>query len=149
MASMSVYDSDVFDDLWNINFGDVSIEALNEAAPILEKKIKANARVAIIHDGDSAMVNSIKQSTAKRAKNGAYIVNVGPRGYSDHQYYAKNGKGVKTKRKYKVSNALKAIWKEYGIPNQQPAQPFISTAVSQCENEVQNVLQRKFEEKLK
>lgn len=147
MASMSVYEADAFDDLWNMDFGGYCTDALNEAAPIIESKMKANAKASVNHDGDSEMANSIKASKAKKSKNGAYIVNIGPRGYSKTKVYtAKNGKGVKTSRQYAVSNALKAIWKEYGIPNKQPAHPFISTTVSQTESQVLDLLQRKFEE---
>ena len=149
MASMNVYDTDAFDDLWNMDFGGYCTDALNEVAPILESKLKSNARAVVTHDGDSEMANSIKASKAKKSKNGAYIVNVGPRGYSNTKvYYAQNGKGVHTSRQYPVSNALKAIWKEYGISGQQPARPFISTAVTQTQNQILDMLQKKFEESL-
>lgn len=148
MAKMSVYEDNSFEGLWKMNFGGFAEEALAESAEILEAKMKANAKSVIQHEGDSEMVNSIKASTPKKAKNGAFIVNVGPRGYSKtKKYHAKNGKGVNTKRTYPVSNALKAIWKEYGIPGRQPAQPFISPSVSQTENQIYDLLQKKFEEK--
>lgn len=150
MAQMTIYETDAFNDLWNMDFGGYATETLNECAPVLESKMKAIARTRIQHEGESEMIDSIKPSKAKKASNGAYIVNVGPRGYSKtKKYYAKNGKKVHTKRSYSVSNALKAIWKEYGIPNRQPAQPFISTAVSQCESQIYERLQKAFEQKVK
>lgn len=151
MAQMQIYSSeDAFDSLWNVNFADYAIEALNEAAPVLESRMKANARAGVMHEGDSEMVNSIKASKAKKAKTNAYIINVGPRGYSKTKVYtAKDGKGKRTTRSYPVSNALKAIWKEYGIPGRQPARPFISAAAVQCERQIIDILQKKFEDKVK
>lgn len=148
---MSVYQDNSFDELWQMDFGGYCEEALNEAAVIVEAKMKANAKSTVMHEGESEMVDSIKPSTPKKARTGAYIVNVGPRGYSDtKKYRAKDGHGQATKRTYKVSNALKAIWKEYGIPSRGiPAQPFISATVSQTENQIYEILQRKFEEKAK
>lgn len=150
MAQMTVYDTDPFNELWNLDFGGYATDALNEAAPILEKSLKNAARASIKHDGDSEMIGSIKPSKAKKSSNGAYIINVGPRGYSKIKVYtAKNGKGVRTNRQYSVSNALKAIWKEYGIPGYRSAQPFISSAVSACSGTIENLLQKRFEDKLK
>lgn len=150
MAQMTLYEaSDVFKGLFDVEIGPYADEVLTEGSNILANKMKENARVSVMHDGESDMVNSIKASTPKLSKNGAYIVNVGPRGYSNHSYYAKDGKGVKTTRKYKVSNALKAIWKEYGIPGRQEAQPFISKTVSQTESQIHTLMQKRFEERLK
>lgn len=151
MAQMSVYESDSFEDLFALDFSGFALEALEESASILEAQMKANARATIKHDGDSEMIRSIKASKPKKAKNGAYIVNVGPRGYSSTKVYrAKNSKGVRTSRKYSVSNALKAIWKEYGIPSRGiPAQPFISPAAIQTEAQIYDILQEKFEEAAK
>lgn len=150
MASMNVYDTDAFNELWNLDFGGYATEALSECASELEAKMKETARSVIDHPGDSEMVDSIKASKPKKSSNGAYIVNVGPRGYSKTQiYYAKNSKGVHTTRKYAVSNALKAIWKEYGISGRQTANPFISRAVVQVQDRIHEALQRKFEESLK
>lgn len=148
MAQMSVYEDNSFDELWTMNFGGFCEEALNEAAGILEEKMKANAKSTILHEGESEMVDSIKASKPKKSKNGAYIVNVGPRGYSSTKvYHAKDGHGVRTSRVYSVSNALKAIWKEYGIPSRGiPAQPFISPATSQTESQIYELIQKKFEE---
>lgn len=149
MASMSVYEDASFDALWDMDFGGYCEDALRESATIVESKMKANAKATILHEGESEMINSIKASTPKKARNGAYIVNVGPRGYSKAKvYFAKDSKGVRTNRSYPVSNALKAVWKEYGIPSRGiPAQPFISPTVTQTENQIYEILQRKFEEK--
>lgn len=150
MASMTVYDTDAFNELWNMDFGGYATDALNECAPILESNLKNAAKSSVKHDGDSEMINSIKSSNPKKARTGAYIVNVGPRGYSSVKVYtAKNGKGVRTKRKYSVSNALKAIWKEYGIPGYRDPQPFITSAVNSCSSQIYELMQKRFEEKLK
>lgn len=150
MAKFDVYDSvGGIMNSFDLDFDDICESALNEAAPKLETAMKASARSSIMHDGESDMVESIKIRGPKKARNGCWIVNVGPSGYSSHKYYAVNGKGIKTSRSYPVSNALKAIWKEYGITGQhnQPAQPFIQKACNQVEAAVLDIFQNTFNKK--
>lgn len=151
MAQLSVFQGvNEFDDLWSFDLEGYATEALEEAGKVLEEQMKSNARAGLHHDGDSDMVNSIRAYKPKKTKTDAFIVNVGPRGYSKtKKYTAKDGKGKKTSRQYQVSNALKAIWKEYGIPGYRSAQPFISASVIKSERQVQDILQRKFEERMK
>lgn len=151
MSQLSVYNSDAFNDLWNLDFGGYATDVLNEAGDILLKEMKKNCQTEIKHVGDSELVKSIKKAKPKKAKNGAYLINVGPSGYSKSKiYYGKNGKGEHTTRKYPVSNALKAIWKEYGIPSRKiDPQPFISPTVHRTEKIIQELLQKRFEEKAK
>lgn len=150
MAGLSIYDGNI-DGLFDIEFDEICEEALTEASPILEKSMRSAAAASIDHDGDSAMVNSIRSSKPKKsAATDCWIVNVGPRGYSDnHFYYAKDGKGVHTKRKYKISNALKAIWKEYGIPGHQPAKPFLQKATEQSRARVEKIIEDSFNKRIK
>lgn len=145
MAQMSVYESKDFDEFFAFEMEGYAEEVLKEGSKILEERMKSNARAAIKHDGDSEMINSIKASKPKKSKNGAYIINVGPRGYSKVKVY----KSKKSSRTYSVSNALKAIWKEYGIPNKQPKQPFIAPTVTQTESQIYDLMQKRFEEKAK
>lgn len=148
MASFDIYNDVSFNDLFELDFAGLCTESLDEAAKILEANMKKTARASVMHDGESEMVNSIKASKAKKARNGSYIVNIGPRGYSKVKIYrAKNSKGVRTDRTYPVSNALKAIWKEYGIPGRQAPQPFMAQASNQSESKVLELIQKKFEEK--
>ena len=144
MAGFEVYhtQSDL-DDLFNIDFGDIAEEALKNAAPVLEASMKAAVQASVEHEGDSELVKSIKASNPIKTRNGAYIVNVTPRGYSKIKVFHKK----RGKRTYPVSNALKAIWKEYGIAGRQPARPFLAKATNDAENEVLNILQQTFDEK--
>lgn len=142
--AFEVYDerTDV-DALFDMDFGEMAEEALREAAPVLEASMKKAVQASIQHEGDSELVKSIKANKPKRAKNGAYIVNVTPKGYSKIKvYHAKRGK-----RTYPVSNALKAIWKEYGIAGRQPPSPFLAKATNDAEKDVLRILQNKFDEK--
>ena len=94
---------------------------------------------------DFSAARNFAFSKAKRTKDGsAYITTVGPRGYSNHMYYDKKGQ---KKRKYKVSNALKAIWKEYGIAGKQAPRPFIANATRNAEEKVMNKLQEVYRNK--
>lgn len=149
MASVDIYDDMPFEELFALDFDGFCEEALNESASVLESSMKQTARASVMHEGESEMVNSIKASKPKRAKTNVWIVNIGPRGYSKTKIYTAKAKGVRTNRKYSVSNALKAIWKEYGIPGRQPAQPFMQQATNKCESRVLDIIQKKFDEKVK
>lgn len=144
MAKFDVYDDNIdLDNLFDVDFDEVAGEALAEAVPVLEKSMKSAVQASIGHSGDSELVRSIKADKPKKSRNGAWIVNVTPKGYSKVKvYHAEKGK-----RTYPVSNALKAIWKEYGIAGRQPAHPFLAKATSDAQNEVLDIIQRKFDEK--
>lgn len=133
------FPEDLASDLLDTEFEVIAKEALMEAAPILEKATKASASTVIMHKGDSEMVASIKAGKPKRTKTDAWIVSVRPTGNSKHYYYRK---GNRKKRAYPVSNVLKAIWKEYGIPGRQAPKPFFESA----KNSVQNVVIKKIQE---
>jgi len=148
MAKMNIYPTDAFKDLWDLDFGGMAEEALTEGSEVLLNTLKKNAQNVIKHDGDSEMVNSIKANKPKKAKNGAYIVNVFPSGYSSSKVYYQKNKTKSNKRKYKVSNALKAIWKEYGIDGHQEAQPFITPSVIETEKQIQDIIQKSFDKRI-
>lgn len=135
------------------DFDEFCEEALKEAAPIMEKEMKKFCRAAIIHEGDSEMVESIKANVPKMTETGAWIVSVTPHGNSKKVGYymatsTKNGKKYKNRRKYPVSNALKMIWKEYGIPGKQAPQPFIQAATNSSRLAVMNKLQEVYNRKV-
>ena len=94
------------------------------------------------------MVNSVQAQKPKKCKNGAWIVHIGPTGNSKSHYYAKNGKGIRTKRKYPVSNILKAIWKEYGIAGKQAARPWLTKAKNDAEKAVESKMQEVYNRKV-
>lgn len=146
MADFDVtFPEDLMGKLLNTDCGEICLEALSEAAPILVDSMKKSARAAILHEGESEMVESVAFSKAKKTKDGsAYITTVGPRGYSDHTYYDKKSR---KKRKYKVSNALKAIWKEYGIAGKQAPRPFLANATQNAAEKVINKLQEVYRKK--
>ena len=91
------------------------------------------------------MVASIKAGKPKRTKTDAWIINVGPTGNSKHHYYRKGGK---KKRAYSVSNVLKAIWKEYGIPGRQAPKPFFESAKNAAQNAVTKKIQEIYNRKV-
>ncbi len=136
------FSEDILGGLLGTNVGEICETALNEAALILENSMKKAAKSTILHEGESEMVNSITAYKARKTKDGsAYVANVGPRGQSTHVYYDKRSK---KKRKGKVSNALKAIWKEYGIAGKQAPRPFIGKAVRESEEKVIEKLQETY-----
>ena len=144
MAQFDVeFDDDFLGGFLQTDFDDIAKETLEETGVELVSAMKKACKNSIDHEGDSELANSIKASKPKKSKNGAWILNVGPSGYSKTKtYYAKNGYGVHTSRKYQVSNALKAIWKEYGIPGHQTAKPFIQKAV----NDTRAIVEKKIQE---
>lgn len=150
MASFQMdFDDSFMDQLLNTDFNEIAEAALSEAAPILEKSMKEAIKNAVQHEGDSELVNSIKSTKPKKTKTDAWIVNVTPKGYSNTKVFtALSSKGKKIHRKYPVSNALKAIWKEYGIPGRQPPRPFLSRAVNGAKAAVLQKMQEVYNEKV-
>lgn len=145
MAGFEIYhDKTDLDKLFNIDFDELAEDALQEAAPILEKSMKAAVQLSVEHEGDSELVKSIKTNSPKKAKNGAWILNVTPKGNSKVKVYH----GKKSGRTYPVSNALKAIWKEYGIAGRQSAKPFLSKATNDAEKQVLDTIQKQFDRKV-
>ena len=148
MASWNIYGG-IDQGMFNLLFDDIAEEALNESVPILEGTMRSAAAAVVKHDGDSAMVNSIKGSKPKKVSStDCWIVNVGPRGYSDTKVYHGKRKSGKSKKAYKVSNALKAIWKEFGIPGHQPAMPFIDKATNQAQARVEKIIEDRFNKEI-
>lgn len=146
MAAFDIeFPDDFLSELLETDFDEIAEDALKEAAPLLEKSLKASCKRVIEHDGDSELVESIAASKPKKTKTDAWIVNVGPRGYSKtRKYHAK-----KSGRKYPVSNALKAIWKEYGIAGKQAPRPFITHATNEVRDTVMQKMQEVYERKVK
>lgn len=145
MAAFDIeFPDDFLSELLDTDFDEIAEEALRDTAPLLEKSMKKEARRGVMHEGESEMVDSIAVSKPKKTKTDAWIVNVGPRGYSETKWYKKGKKG----RKHKISNALKAIWKEYGIPGQQAPRPFIQSAVNAVKQEIENRLQEAYNRKV-
>ena len=145
MAGFEVdFPDDFLSGLLDTEFGEIAEEALNEVAPMLEASMKKECSSVIEHDGDSEMVNSIKAGKPKRTKTDAYIVNVSPKGYSNMKTYKRG----KTKRTYQVSNALKMIWKEYGIPGRQPPRPFLDRACNNVRESAMSKMQEVYNRKV-
>lgn len=143
------FGEDFLDQLLNTDFDEIAEAALNESAPIFEKSMKNEVKRVIKHDGDSELADSLKATKPKKTKTDAWIVNVVPKGYSStKKYIAVDSKGRKTRRKYPASNALKAIWKEYGIPGRQPPSPFITRATNGARNAVMQKIQEVYNRKV-
>ncbi len=143
------FPDDFMSGLLDTEFSEIAEEALKEAAPILEKQMKASCKTVIGHGGDSELVDSIRANAPKPTKTDAWIVNVGPRGYSKSKhYYGAGHKGKKSARRYPVSNALKAIWKEYGVPGRQPPRPFIQSACNAARDRALKKMQEVYNRKV-
>ena len=145
MAEFEVdFPEDFLSELLDTDFDEIAEEALQETAPILEESMKASCRAAVSHGGDSELVDSIKKAKPKRTKTDAWIINVSPKGYSRSKTY----RNKKTGRKYPVSNALKAIWKEYGIPGRQPPFPFIASGCNRVREKIMGRMQEIYNRKV-
>lgn len=145
MAGFEIdFPDDFLSGLLDTDFDEIAEEALNDAAPLLEASMKQSCKAVITHEGDSELVGSIKSNKPKKTKTDAWIVNVSPKGYSKTKVYHH----TRTGRKYPVSNALKAIWKEYGIPGRQPPRPFITSACNKVKDSVMARLQEVYNRKV-
>lgn len=144
MADFDIeFPDDFLSDLLDTDFEEIAKAALEETAPILEESMKQSCKRVIEHPGESELVDSIKSGKPKRTKTDAWIVNVSPKGYSKTKIYRN-----KKNRKYPVSNALKMIWKEYGIAGQQPAKPFITKACNDVRETIMDRMQKIYDEKV-
>ncbi len=145
---MALFDIDFPDDylydLLETDFDEIAETALKEAAPVLEKSMKASCKRVIEHSGESELVDSIKATEPKKTKTDAWIVNITPKGSSKTKTY----RNQKSRRSYPVSNALKCIWKEYGRVGQ-PARPFITNACNSARDAVMSKMQEVWERKVK
>ena len=80
MAAFDIeFPDDFLSELLDTDFDEIAEEALRDTAPLLEKSMKREARRAVMHEGESEMVESIRASIPKKTKTDAWIVNVGPR----------------------------------------------------------------------
>ena len=150
MANCTIYEADL-EGMFNISFDDIAEKALTEATPILEGTMRSAAAAVVKHDGESGMVNSIKGSKPKKVTStDCWIVNVGPRGTKrETWYHPTRGKGKHGSSRFKVSNALLAIWKEYGIPGRGvPAQPFMDKATNAARVRVEKIIEDAFNKEI-
>ena len=138
---------DYMKDLLSNSFDDIAKEALEEAEPILKASIQNSIKAAERGKSTGELVNSIKGTKPKKTKTDAYIVNVGPSGQSKTFYTV--GTGKKT-RKYPVSNALKAIWLNYGNRDEKQApRPWLTPAINNASSIIMQKMQKIWEERTK
>lgn len=118
---------------------------LRGAAPLLEREMKREInRVTSKEYSTGAAAESIKCKSPRKYRNGDWTISITPRGYSKHTFRTGNGK----KRTYEVSNALKLIWLNYGIPGHQVARPFLTRAMDNARKSVIEKMQEIYNKKV-
>ena len=140
------FPEDYLKKLTSKSFEEVARKMEEKAAPVLVESTKKAMRAVVQHEGDSEMINSVKASKPATTKTDAVILTVNPKGYSNHTFSRKN-KGGKT-RKYRVSNALKAIWLQYGVAGRQPPRDWLNKSVHDAEKKVNEIMQKVWEEEV-
>lgn len=110
---------------------------VDAATPILQRSIKAALQG---HRRTGLMVDSIKRTRTKKAKNGAYLATVRPTGLS-RVYVDKKGKI--RKRKTPVRNMEILAHLEYGTKRQAPT-PLLTKAVNDCRAECEAAMTEVF-----
>lgn len=144
MAEFEIdFPDDFLEDLLETDFDEICEEGLTQAAPIMENALKQSLKAVIQHSGDSELINSVKAAKPKKTKTDAWIINVNPKGDSKSFYTAKG----KSKRRYPVSNALKAIWLEYGVAGRQSPRPFLQNAVNNMRESILTKVQEVYNKK--
>lgn len=134
---------DYLEALLEHDFDEIAPEMIEKVTPILEESIKKSIRAVESGQGTGELVNSIKVTKPKKTTTDAYIANVGPSGKSSNHYYD----SATHKRSYPVSNALKAVWLNYGRAGQ-PARPWLTPAVNGCKDKILSEIQKLWEEKV-
>ncbi len=144
------FPDDFLSELLDMDTEELALDMLKEAAPILEKSMKTQLTKVIKHDGDSELVESIKISKPYKFKTiEGYGVSIMPSGYSKVKVFTgMDSYGGKSTRKYPLTNAMKAIWKEYGVPGKQDATPFMDETCIAVENEVMSKMQEVYNGKV-
>ena len=130
---------DYLQELLGEDFDALAPEMLDEVLPILEQSIRRHL-TSVIHEGTGELAGSISVTRPKKTKTDAWIANTYIKGQSKKHY------GSSThNRQYAVSNALKAIWLNYGNAHQ-AARPWLTPAVNSCQAEIMDKMQKKWEE---
>ena len=131
---------DLFAELGNLS--ELCPKIIEEAEPVLVEGMQNQIRKSIRHPDRSTgeLVDSITAGKPKKAKDGSWTGFVGPQGYSSQYYY----KGRKKRRKYKLSNAAKLVFMEYGT-SRQAATPVMEKIIRDTEKEVLEKMQEIFE----
>lgn len=125
------------------NIDEIACEMIDEAMPIYVDAIKQSLKAVIEHEGDSELVESIEAYKAIKCKDGCYMAKIKPKGDSKTKYYYHK----KTHRKHAVSNGLKAIWLEYGIPGKQAPRPYMTYARLNSTESVMKKMQEVYDRK--
>jgi len=131
---------DYLQELLGEDFDALAPEMLDEVLPILEQSIRRHL-TSVIHEGTGELAGSISVTRPKKTKTDAWIANTYIKGQSKKHYYGSSTHN----RQYAVSNALKAIWLNYGNAHQ-AARPWLTPAVNSCQAEIMDKLQKKWEE---
>lgn len=131
---------DFLKELTDNTFEDIAPQMLDEVLPILETSITRHLS-SVIHNGTGELVKSIAVTKPKKTNTDAWIANTYIRGQSKNHYYG----GANHTRSYPVSNALIAVWLNYGNAHQ-AARPWLIPAVNSCQGEILDKMQKKWEE---
>lgn len=132
--------ADLFSEIGNMS--ELCPQIIEEAEPALVEGMREQIQKVIRHPDRSTgeLVDSITASKPKKEKDGSWSGFVGPQGYSSQYYY----KGRKKKRKYKLSNAAKLVFMEYGT-SRQKATPVLDSVIKNTEAEALARMQAAFE----
>lgn len=132
--------ADLFSELGNMS--ELCPKIIEEAEPVLVEGMQNQIRKVIRHPDRSTgeLVESITAGKPKQDKDGSWSGFVGPQGYSSRYYY----KGRKKSRKYKLSNAAKLVFMEYGTTRQK-ATPVLDSVIKNTEAEALDRMQAAFE----
>lgn len=131
-----MFDVEFPDDLFDAKFlsDDKLDSALEKATPEVVKAMKSQINATTSDKATGEAANSIKAGKPRTDKQGRRYIAVCPSGYSTHTFN-------RGSRKYKITNAIKLIWLQHGIPGRQPARPWLLKAQHQCENAVIKALE--------
>ena len=132
--------TDLFSEIGNMS--ELCPQIIEEAEPVLVEGMQNQIRTVIRHPDRSTgeLIDSITASKPKKAKDGSWSGFVGPQGYSSRYYY----KGRKKGRKYKLPNASKLVFMEYGTSRQKATQ-VLDSVVKNTEEEALARMQAAFE----
>lgn len=137
----------------------IAMKAVNEAANIMDKELKATIRKSTKKYGTGILANSIHHNKPRKNALGVFTVSTA-RGKDDkkgryakksHAAYSKNGKYVGHRKRYgsgAVRNQDKLFYLEYGNSRQSP-KPIVQKSINNAEPEALKKMQEVFDKEVK
>jgi hypothetical protein len=140
--------ADFLSDLLDSDFSEIAEEALEEAAPVLQKSVQDSVRAVIKDKSRTDLIESFKpwKGGVKKVSNGggAYLMGVASYGKPKKKSRRKRSDGTGSRS---VTNNDIAWWLEHGNSHQ-AAKPYLDRGAKAAEGKVLDIVQEVYNKKV-